>query len=188
MMAVTLPADVDLDHPSADPPPGCRDELMWRTAYTLFTDHVPSPCPECASGAVCEARFVAVSGLATAMGEVRLISDYWRGLVAARRADAEAVMYGRRRFDPGWLAVVFEGEQVYAAIARRDIGCLFRFLRTRGWGSNYLARVKELSGNSVRDLCNDKRDQGHVSDSGDRSAFSHQHKIRSGIAEEGGGD
>jgi hypothetical protein len=133
------------------------DELMWRTAAQLRVDHDRLPCPSCLAGSGCETLLLAHAGMSTAAGEIVLLSDFWRALVAAGRLNAEATPAGWRRFDPQWLTTVFEGELIASTLARRDLGRLFRFLRSRGWATLAISTQTRLATASVSAVRNGRR-------------------------------
>lgn len=49
-----------------------------------------------------------------------------------------------------WYFGEFEGSPVRAALAERDIGTLFRFLRSRGWSVSAISRATGISENQAR--------------------------------------
>lgn len=153
-----LPArPTDLATPLADPPDPCQDNLMWHTAAKLRANHDESPCPACLVGCGCETLLLAQAGLTTAMGEVSLLSEFWRTLLAARRMDVEPLPHTWHRFDPEWLTTVYEHELIASVLARRDLGKLFRFLRTRGWSTMAISAQTRLATASVNAVRNGKR-------------------------------
>lgn len=69
----------DLGRPPLDPPAGCVDEVMWRRAHALFSEHPAGPgcCSRCGGTYPCLANRLARAGLRTAVGEVNADSVYW---------------------------------------------------------------------------------------------------------------
>ncbi|MDI1462974.1 helix-turn-helix transcriptional regulator [Catellatospora sp. KI3] len=61
-----------------------------------------------------------------------------------------------------WTSVAdSDGEPLRDALARRDIGKLFNFLRARGMSVNALSRATGMQEHSVRAVCGGKRTVQH---------------------------
>ncbi|MEJ3742832.1 helix-turn-helix domain-containing protein [Actinomycetes bacterium KLBMP 9797] len=56
-----------------------------------------------------------------------------------------------------WTSGSFEGRPVYQLLAARDIGAVFRFLKTRGWSRAAIAAVTGLTETRVRAVAQGKQ-------------------------------
>jgi len=85
-----VPTEVDLERPLPEPPSGCVDTFLWRLAHEHFTSHAMDDdgrCLRCHTDVPCAGRQSARQGLATAVGEVNEMSDYWLAYASVRRRD-----------------------------------------------------------------------------------------------------
>jgi hypothetical protein len=56
----------DLEHPPAEPPPGCREPEKWQRGYDLYRQHVPDRygvCKQCRQKAPCFLYLLALRSL-----------------------------------------------------------------------------------------------------------------------------
>jgi hypothetical protein len=71
---------IDFDNPPAEPPAGCVNDLLWRTAYRLHTEHQPGAdgwCVTCRPRQFhpCTGRRLAVFSLRTAHQSDDVLSE-----------------------------------------------------------------------------------------------------------------
>lgn len=73
-------------------------------------------------------------------------------------ADQPGRPWAPRRIDAIWWTTAhFAGKPVAAALRRRDVTTIFRFLKARGWSTSAMAAATGLSENRVRAVTQGKQ-------------------------------